>query len=110
MRSVLIALALCAVATAAFAECPAPAEETISAFGHTFKRGGALGSLNESNRDCDATDQPAWLVKMNQSPPAKGTVPQGLLYCRQIVHNKDLQYEAQRKDCIFWYGHSIEAQ
>jgi hypothetical protein len=62
-----------------------------------------------NDRDCDARDQPAWLAKINEAPASKGTQP-GLDYCRQIARNKDEQFEAQRRDCVFWYGHSIEVQ
>ena len=117
MRRILIALAICAAASSAFAECPT--EETINAFGHTFRKGGLIGMLGDNSRDCDAHDQPAWLAKINEAAPSSAApssaasanaTPQGLSYCRQIVKSKDPQYESQRHDCIFWYGHSIEVQ
>jgi hypothetical protein len=117
MRRILITLAICAAASSAFAECPT--EETINAFGHTFRRGGLIGMLGDNSRDCDARDQPAWLAKINEvAPPSAApssaastnASPQGLSYCRQIVKSKDPQYDSQRRDCIFWYGHSIEVQ
>ena len=109
MRRFLVILAICAAASNAFAECPT--EETINAFGHTFRRGGLVGMIGDSKRDCDSSDQPAWIAKINEAAPAASTSsPQGLAYCRQIAKNKDPQYEAQRRDCIFWYGHSIEVQ
>jgi hypothetical protein len=107
MRRILAFLAICASASQAFAECPAT--ETINAFGYTFAKGGVAGMLNNSTRDCDASDQPAWLAKINEAPPSKGA-PAGLAYCRQIALNKDPQNEAQRRDCIYWYGHSIEVR
>jgi hypothetical protein len=117
MKRILITLAICAAASSAFAECPT--EETINAFGHTFRRGGLVAMLGDNSRDCDAHDQPAWLAKINETAPSSATpsraasadaTPQGLSYCRQIVKSKDPQYESQRRDCIFWYGHSIEVQ
>jgi hypothetical protein len=117
MKRILITLAICAAASSAFAECPT--EETINAFGHTFRRGGLVAMLGDNSRDCDAHDQPAWLAKINETAPSSATpsraasadaAPQGLSYCRQIVKSKDPQYESQRRDCIFWYGHSIEVQ
>ncbi len=116
MRRILITVAICAVASYAFAECPS--EETINAFGHTFRKGGLVGMLTDNPRDCDAHDQPAWLAKINEAAPtsatpgvasAKATAP-GLSYCSQIVKSKDPQYDSQRHDCVFWYGHSIEVQ
>lgn len=117
MRRILITLAICAAASSAFAECPT--EETINAFGHTFRKGGLVGMLGDNSRDCEARDQPAWLAKINEAAPSSAApssaasanaTPQGLSYCRQIVKSKDTQYESQRRDCIFWYGHSIEVQ
>ena len=112
MRRILITLAICAAASHAFAECPT--EDTVNAFGRTFKRGGLIGMLREDSRDCDARDQPAWLAKINESAPsgaasANATAP-GLSYCRQVVKSKDPQYDSQHRDCVFWYGHSIEVQ
>ncbi len=112
MKRILIILAMCAAASYAFAECQT--EETIVAFGHTFRRGGLLGMLNDDARDCNANDQPAWIAKINETAPsgaasANATAP-ALSYCRQIVKSKDPQYESQHRDCIFWYGHSIEVQ
>jgi hypothetical protein len=117
MRRILITLAICAAASSAFADCPT--EETINAFGRTFRRGGLVGMLTDDSRDCDARDQPAWLAKINEAAPSSAApssaasanaTPQGLSYCRQIVKSKDPQYDSQRRDCIFWYGHSIEVQ
>ncbi len=107
MRRVLVTLAICATASSAFAECPT--EETVSAFGATFRRGGVVGMLRDDLRDCAAQDQPAWLAKINEGAPSKATPP-GLSYCREIVRSKETQYDSQRRDCIFWYGHSIEVQ
>ena len=112
MRRILVTLTICAAASYAFAECPT--EETMNAFGHTFRKGGLIGMLGDNSRDCDARDQPAWLAKINETapssaPPSNATAP-GLSYCRQIVQSKDPQYEAQRRDCVFWYGHSIEVR
>ncbi len=106
MRHVLVALALCAAASYASAECPT--RQTISAWGHTYNSGGLLGALSDATRDCDSHDQPSWLAKINDAPASNG-IPLGLVYCRQVAHSKDPQNEAQRRDCIFWYGHSIEA-
>ena len=107
MRRVLITLAICAAASSAFAECPT--EETINAFGSTFRKGGVAGMLRDNSRDCGAQDQPAWLAKLNEAAPAKAAPP-GLAYCRAIVQGKDTQNKSQRRDCVFWYGHSIEVQ
>jgi len=117
MRRILVTLTICAAASYAFAECPT--EETINAFGHTFRKGGLIGMLGDNSRDCDARDQPAWLANINETAPSSAasssaassnvTAP-GLSYCRQIVQTKDPQYESQRRDCIFWYGHSIEVR
>ena len=117
MRRILVTLTICAAASCAFAECPT--EETINAFGHTYRKGGLVGMLGDNSRDCDARDQPAWLAKINETAPsnagsssaapANATAP-GLSYCRQIVQSKDAQYESQRRDCVFWYGHSIEVR
>ncbi len=103
MRYVLAALALCASASCASAGCPP--RQPVAAFGFTFENGGFLNSLDE--KDCDARDQPAWLAKINEAPAANGAPP-GQVYCRQIVQNKAPEQEAQRRDCVFWYGHSIE--
>lgn len=105
MRHVLIALSFCAVAFSAYAGCQPP--QPVTAFGFTFENGGFLNSL-EAKENCDSRDQPAWLAKINDAPASKGVTPPGLLYCRQIAQSKEPQYEAQRRDCIFWYGHSIE--
>jgi len=107
MRRILVTLAICAAASSAFAECPT--EETMTAFGHTFRKGGLIGMLGDNSRDCDAHDQPAWLAKINEDAPPKA-IPQGLSFCRQIAQSKEPRYESQRRDCIFWYGHSIEVQ
>ena len=118
MRRTLIILSICMGASCASAECPA--EDTINAFGHTFTRGGLVGMLSDNSRDCDARrDQPAWIAKINEtaalsnaSPKAASAnaVPPAVSYCREIVRSKDTQYDSQRRDCIFWYGHSIEVQ
>lgn len=118
MRRILVILAMCVATSYAFAECPT--EDTITAFGHTYKRGGLIGMLSNDSRDCDSHDQPAWLAKINEAAPSNNAVPskaasfnaapKGLTTCREIVRNKDPQSEAQRRDCIFWYGHSIEVQ
>ncbi len=118
MKRILITLAMCVAASSAFAECPT--EDTIVAFGHTFKSGGLVGMLRDNSRDCGSQDQPAWLAKINETAPSNtaappkaassNAAPHGLTYCREIVRNKDPQYDAQRRDCIFWYGHSIEVQ
>jgi hypothetical protein len=118
MKHALIALAICGATSYAFAECPT--EDTIIAFGRPFKAGGLIGMMRDDSRDCDAHDQPAWLAKINETAPSNNAAPpkaassnaapKGLAYCREIVRNKDTQYDAQRRDCIFWYGHSIEVQ
>lgn len=116
MRRTLIILSLCMGASCASAECPA--KETINAFGHEFTRGGLVGMLSDNSRDCDAHDQPAWIAKINETAPSSASpkaasanaVPPAVPYCREIVRNKDTQYDSQRRDCIFWYGHSIEVQ
>jgi hypothetical protein len=120
MKRFLIVMALCVAPSYAFAECPT--EDTITAFGHTYKKGGLIGTLSDTSRDCDSHDQPAWLAKINEAAPAPSNkavpskaastnaAPNGLTTCREIVRNKDPQYDAQRCDCIFWYGHSIEVQ
>ncbi len=107
MRHTLVTLALCAAASHASAECPSG--QTISAWGHTYSSGGLLGALNDSGKDCDGTKQPAWLATINAAPAASNGTPPGLAYCRQIVLKKETETEAKRHDCIFWYGHSIEA-
>ena len=113
MRRIWVTLTICAAASCAFAECPT--EETINAFGHTFRKGGLVGMLGDNSRDCDAGDQPAWLAKINETAPSStaassnATAP-GLSYCRQIVQSKDPQHESQRLDCVLWYGHSIEVR
>ncbi|MGO9546863.1 MAG: hypothetical protein ACLPPF_18960 [Rhodomicrobium sp.] len=107
MRYVWAVLVICAAATHALAECPT--RDTITAWGSTFDRGGLLGALSDKARDCDTKDQPAWIAKINEAAPPTGTAP-GLQYCRQVVQNKDPQYEAQHRDCVFWYGHSIEVR
>ena len=117
MRRILVTLTICAAASSAFAECPT--EETINAFGHTFRKGGLIGMLGDNSRDCDTRDQPAWLAKINETAPSSAaasnaassnaTAP-GISYCRQIVQSKDSQNESQRHDCVFWYGHSIEVR
>jgi hypothetical protein len=118
MKRILITLAIWVVASYAFAECPT--EDTVIAFGRPFRAGGLVGMLRDDSRDCDARDQPAWLAKINETassntaaPPkaaSNNAAPKGLAYCREIVRNKDSQNDAQRRDCIFWYGHSIEVQ
>ncbi len=105
MRHALIILALCAAASHAAADCPT--RETITAWGVTYPKGGLVALLDD--RNCEARDQPSWLAKINE-PPASNGAPQGLAYCRQIAQSKDPQNEAQRRDCIFWYGHSIEVR
>ncbi len=111
MRHALVALALCAAASHASAGCPA--RPTINAFGHSYESGGLIGALSDSMRDCEHK-QPEWLAKIDEAPAASGPSPasngpsRGLLYCKQIALSKEPQYEAQRLDCIFWYGHSIE--
>ncbi len=113
MRHALAALALCAVASHASAECPA--RPTISAFGHTYEGGGLIANLSDSMKDCEHK-QPEWLAKVDGAPVSSGSSPasngpsRGLQYCRQIALSKEPQYEAQRLDCIFWYGHSIEVR
>jgi hypothetical protein len=116
MRRILVTLAICAAASYASAECPT--EDTVNVWGRTFKRGGLAAMLSDSSRDCDARDQPAWIAKINETAPANASskaassnaAPQALTYCREIVRNKDPQYDSQRRDCVFWYGHSIEVQ
>lgn len=108
MRYLLVILAICTAASQAAAECPA--QETIEVFGQTVDKGGLAGAFRDGKRDCDVHDQPAWLAKMNEGAPAKGPVPRGLTYCRQIAQSKEPQTEAQRRDCVFWYGHSIEVR
>jgi hypothetical protein len=108
MRHVLAAFALCVVTSNALADCPV--REPISAFGHTYTSGGLVGMIRDSANGCDNNrDQPGWIAKMEDAPGSNGT-PLGLLYCRQVVHTAEAEYEAQRRDCIFWYGHSIEAR
>ena len=107
MRRILIIFVICASASQASADCPAT--ETVTAFGNTFTRGGVVGMFRDNARDCDARDAPAWLAKINEAAPANGAQP-GLAYCRQLVQGKDPQYESQRRDCIYWYGHSIEVR
>jgi len=106
MKHVFIALALCSVALPASADCPP--RETISAPGLTFRSGGLVGMINDAMNDCDGHNQASWLAKINETPASNGT-PSGLAYCRQIARSKEPQYESQRGDCIYWYGHSIEA-
>ncbi len=112
MKRVSITLAICVAASYAFAECPT--EDTIVAFGHTYRAGGLFGMMRDDSRDCDSHDQPSWLAQINETAPPKAAssnaAPKGLTYCREIVRNKDPQYDLQRRDCIFWYGHSIEVQ
>ncbi len=119
MKHILIALAICVATSCAFAECQT--EDTVIAFGHPVRSGGLVGMLSGNSRECDASDQPAWLAKINETAPSNSNAappkaassnaaPQGLTYCREIVKNKDSQYKSQRRDCIFWYGHSIEVQ
>ena len=108
MRHVLVTLALCAAASSqGFADCPAE-EETITAFGRTFPAGGLLGTLTGPKKDCDDHKQPEWLATINTAPAKNGTAP-GLAYCRQIANSQETQHEAKRRDCLYWYGHSIEA-
>ena len=72
--------------------------------------------LTDDPKDCTAHDQPAWIAKINEtapsgaSPKAASAVPPAVSYCREIARSKDAQYDSQRRDCIFWYGHSIEVQ
>jgi hypothetical protein len=107
MRHVLALLALAAAACSpALAACPATQE--IVAFGRTFAGGGLIAMLNSDGKDCDDHKQPGWLATINAAPAKTGTAP-GLAYCRQIAATKEQQNEAQRHDCIYWYGHSIEA-
>ena len=108
MRHVMVLLALCAAASSqGFADCPAE-EETVTAFGHSFQSGGLLGNLTSTGKDCgDAHKQPEWLATINTAPAKNGTAP-GLAYCRQIASSQEPQHEGQRRDCIYWYGHSIE--
>ena len=115
MRRILVTLAICAAASYASAECPT--EETINVWGHNVRRNGLAAMLGDSSRDCDAHDQPAWIAKINETAPkasskaaSSNAAPQALTYCREIVRNKDPQYDSQRRDCVFWYGHSIEVQ
>ncbi|MGO9484517.1 MAG: hypothetical protein ACLPX9_08025 [Rhodomicrobium sp.] len=106
MRRALVIFAFCvAVPCHASAACP-DRGETINAWGREFTRGGLLGALRDGDGDCDRK-QPEWLATINAAPAKNGSPP-GLVYCRQIVSSKDPQQEAQRRDCIFWYGHSIE--
>ncbi len=107
MRRIVITLAICAAASQAFAECPN--EGTINAFGHTFKRGGLYAMLSDDAQDCNASNQPAGVAKANEAAPVSAT-PLGQPYCRKIMQSKDPQIEAQRRDCTYWYGHSIEAR
>ena len=108
MRHVLVTLALCAAASSqGFADCPAE-EETITAFGRTFPAGGLLGTLTGPSKDCaGAPKQPEWLATINTAPAKNGAAP-GLAYCRQIANSQETQHEAKRRDCLYWYGHSIE--
>ncbi len=108
MKRIMVTLALCASASQSFADCPAT--ETVSAFGNTFTKGGIVGMFRDNQRDCDARDEPAWLAKINEASPSSGAQHPGLAYCRQVVQGKDPQYESQRRDCIYWYGHSIEVR
>jgi hypothetical protein len=107
MRHVLALLALAAAAgSPALAACPATGE--IVAFGRTFAGGGLIAMLNGDGKDCDDHKQPEWLATINASPAKNGSAP-GLAYCRQIAAGKEPQNEARHRDCIYWYGHSIEA-
>ncbi len=110
MRHALIVIALCTGAPyAAAVECPA---ERFTVQGHTYSRG-LIDALNGTPKDCDTHEEPAWLAQMNDVPPsaaASKASPPGLAYCRQLVQTKDPQNEAQRHDCVYWYGHSIEVK
>ncbi len=107
MRHVLALLALAAAACSpAFATCRAT--EEIVAFGRTFTGGGLIAMFNGDGKDCDDHKQPEWLATINAAPAKNGSPP-GLAYCRQIAASKEQQNEAKRNDCIYWYGHSIEA-
>ena len=111
MRHALALLTLCAGASHASADCPA--RPTITAFGHSYESGGLIASINNSFKDCEHKE-PEWLAKIDGEPAPKGpasaskAATPGLQYCKQIALSKEPQYEAQRNDCIFWYGHSIE--
>lgn len=111
MRHALAGFALWAAASHAYAECPP--RPTISAFGHDYESGGLIATINDAFKDCEHK-QPEWLAKIDEAPASSGpstasNVPsRGLQYCRQIALSKEPQYETQRLDCIFWYGHSIE--
>lgn len=107
MRHLLVTLALCATASHASADCPP--EHTITAFGHTYEGGGLIKYFNEK-KDCDDHKQPEWLAQINSTPAPKGAAAPGQDYCRKIVAGKDPQFENQRRDCVYWYGHSIEPQ
>ncbi len=106
MVRVLMVWAFCIATSHASADCPTP--EPITVWGHTYSRT-LMDTLSGGTKECDSQEQPSWLAKINDAPAQKGAQP-GLLYCRQIVQSKDPQSEAQRHDCIFWYGHSIEAK
>jgi hypothetical protein len=108
MRHLLVTLALCAMASHASADCPP--EHTITAFGHTYESGGLIKYFQDK-KDCDQPKQPEWIAQINSAPAPKGaTAAPALEYCRKVVASKDSQFENQRRDCVYWYGHSIEPQ
>ena len=106
MRYILVAFVLGVSVSHSYADDDCPTE-TFSAWGHTYSRG--LIDALSSPKDC-AHQQPAWLAKMNDTATPKAAAQPGLTYCRQIAQTKDGQNEAQRRDCIYWYGHSIEVK
>ncbi len=109
MRHLLVILVICTAASQAAADCQAP-QETVNVWGQNLSKGGVAGMFRDDQKNCETSDQPAWIAKMNQDKPTKGVLPAGLVYCRQIAKGKEPQTEAQRRDCVFWYGHSVEVE
>lgn len=107
MRHFLATFAFCLMASHAFADCPP--EHTINVWGHNVESGGLIKYFSDK-KDCDEHKQPEWLAQINSTPAPKGATAPGQDYCRKIVADKNPQFENQRRDCIYWYGHSIEPQ
>ena len=87
---------------------PAPQTEEIVAFGRTFTGGGLIAMLNGDGKDCDDHKQPEWLATINAAPAKNGSRARPRLLPADR-RSKEQQNEAKRRDCIYWYGHSIEA-
>jgi hypothetical protein len=99
MKRLLAILSLTALAMPALAECSTG--QALSTFGHNVNSGGLLGALGDTMAACDGKRRPLWLIGM---PSANGWA-----YCRQVALSHDMRYAEQYSDCLYWFGHSIEA-